>query len=92
MQKQAHIFESRNMRSFLYVFILIIISIIKRIVVRWTLSPLVLVIALVKRVIRSLLPMVWIINRRMRSENIGIRIVGVRRISREGRRTVSRIF
>ena len=92
MQKQAHIFESRNMRSFLYLFILIIISIIKRIVVRWTLSPLVLVIALVKRVIRSLLSMVWIINRRMRSENIGIRIVGVRRISREGRRTVSRIF
>ena len=92
MQKQAHIFKRRNMRSFLYLFILIIISIIKRIVVRWTLSPLVLVIALVKRVIRSLLSMVWIINRRMRSENIGIRIVGVRRISREGRRTVSRIF
>ena len=92
MQKQAHIFKSRNMRSFLYLFILIIISIIKRIVVRWTLSPLVLVIALVKRVIRSLLSMVWIIGRRMRSENIGIRIVGVRRISREGRRTVSRIF
>ena len=92
MQKQAHIFKSRNMRSFLYLFILIIISIIKRIVVRWTLSPLVLVIALVKRVIRSLLSMVWIINRRMRSENIRIRIVGVRRISREGRRTVSRIF
>ena len=92
MQKQAHIFKSRNMRSFLYLFILIIISIIKRIVVRWTLSPLVLVIALVKRVIRSLLSMVWIINRRMRSENIWIRIVGVRRISREGRRTVSRIF
>ena len=93
MQKQAHIFKSRNMRSFLYLFILIIISIIKRIVVRWwALSPLVLVIALVKRVIRSLLSMVWIINRRMRSENIGIRIVGVRRISREGRRTVSRIF
>ena len=92
MQKQTHIFESSNMRSFLYLFILIIISIIKRIVVRWTLSPLVLVIALVKRVIRSLLSMVWIINRRMRSENIGIRIVGVRRISREGRRTVSRIF
>ena len=92
MQKQAHIFKSRNMRSFLYLFILIIISIIKRIVVRWTLSPLVLVIALVKRVIRSLLSMVWIIGRRMRSENIRIRIVGVRRISREGRRTVSRIF
>ena len=92
MQKQAHIFKSRNMRSFLCLFILIIISIIKRIVVRWTLSPLVLVIALVKRVIRSLLSMVWIIGRRMRSENIGIRIVGVRRISREGRRTVSRIF
>ena len=93
MQKQAHIFENRNMRSFLYLFILIIISIIKRIVVRWwTLSPLVLVIALVKRVIRSLLSMVWIINRRMRSENIWIRIVGVRRIIGEGRRTVSRIF
>ena len=76
----------------MYLFILIIISIIKRIVVRWALSPLVLVIALVKRVIRSLLSMVWIIGRRMRSENIGIRIVGVRRISREGRRTVSRIF
>ena len=77
----------------MYVFILIIISTIISIIrVRGALPSLILIIALVKRVIRSLLWMVWIITRRMRSENIRIRIVGVRRISMEGRGTVSRIF